>query len=507
MPISQGDQLFVLVKSLSKAEKRSFSAYTSRLQDADTLLYVKLFDLIDKQENLDEDLLIKKLKIADKIKFSNLKRHLYKQIMSSLRIIQISKRTDIQVREYLDFADILYGKGLVIQSLKILQKAKALAKKSNNDILYLSILENEKTIESLHITRSGPDNALNLVDESAEVAEVVSNTTRLSNIRTILHSHYVKFGHLKNEEEAASFVTQYAWLHKYSEKADLGYEEQAYLYQALVWYTYIMLDFEKCLIYAEKWVENFKKSKEQIESDPDHFMRGYHYLLTCASYVNNRKVFNYYLKELESFRKDNYLSFNTNTQIISFLYVHHGRLTKYILEENYSEGIKVLQSTLKRIHRYRAKLDSHRILVFYFKIAWIYLMNGDHDVAIKYLHQILNMEMGALREDIQGYSQLMFLMAHYDAGSDDIMMYLINNTKNFYSKMSRVNKLQSRTIEFFITLMKTPQYERKDIMASFHDELLELGKDPYERRSLLYLDIPAWLRQKMKRPLVINDLC
>jgi hypothetical protein len=499
MPISQGDQLFVLVKSLSKAEKRSFSAYTSRLQDADTLLYVKLFDLLEKQTELDENAIIKKLKIEDKIKFSNLKRHLYKQIMSSLRIIQISKRTDIQARELLDFSEILYGKGLVIQSLKILQKAKTLTKKSNNDVLYLSILEKEKIIESLHITRSGPDNALNLVDESAEVLEVVKNTTRLSNIRTMLHSQYVKFGHVKNEEEAKAVEKKFEWLLAYNIDKDTAYEEQIYLYQSMVWYTYVMLDFESCMNYAEKWVETFKKSKEQVVEDPDHFMRGYHYILTCASYVGNNKMFNKYLEELETYRNDNYSHFNTNTQIISFLYVHHGRLTKYILEERYQEGLKVIQSTLKRINRYRTKLDSHRVMVFYFKIAWMHLMAGDHANAVKYLHQIINMEVGVLREDIQGYSQLMFLMAHYDAGNIDLLPYLLGSTKSFYAKMTKVNKLQSRTIDFFQQLIKTPEYERKDAMNKFFDELMELEKNLYEKRSLLYLDIPAWLRMKLKK--------
>ncbi|MBK8626608.1 MAG: hypothetical protein IPN86_13885 [Saprospiraceae bacterium] len=54
MPISQSDQLFNLVKSLTKAEKRNFTFYSTRIQDADTLKYIHLFELIDKQKVLDE---------------------------------------------------------------------------------------------------------------------------------------------------------------------------------------------------------------------------------------------------------------------------------------------------------------------------------------------------------------------------------------------------------------------------------------------------------------------
>ncbi|MBK8392059.1 MAG: hypothetical protein IPL23_23565 [Saprospiraceae bacterium] len=90
---------------------------------------------MDKQKDLNEPQILQKLKDTDKSQYSNLKRHLYKQIMISLRMIYIQKKADIEIREYLDFVDILYSKGLYIQSLKLLEKAKGLALKSNNDIL------------------------------------------------------------------------------------------------------------------------------------------------------------------------------------------------------------------------------------------------------------------------------------------------------------------------------------------------------------------------------------
>ncbi|MBK8626609.1 MAG: hypothetical protein IPN86_13890 [Saprospiraceae bacterium] len=100
--------------------------------------------------------------------------------MVSLRMIHIQKKTDIQVREYLDYVDILYGKGLYIQSLKILDKAKALAEKSNNDLLSLAILETEKNIESRHITRSGTDMVPDLIEKSVAKIKTIEGVTKLS---------------------------------------------------------------------------------------------------------------------------------------------------------------------------------------------------------------------------------------------------------------------------------------------------------------------------------------
>lgn len=66
-------------------------------------------------------------KISTKQQLSNLKAHLYKQILVSLRMNPSLQNNRIQLREQLDFATILYQKGLHRQALKILDKAKQTA--------------------------------------------------------------------------------------------------------------------------------------------------------------------------------------------------------------------------------------------------------------------------------------------------------------------------------------------------------------------------------------------
>lgn len=499
MPISQGDQLFLLVKSLTKSEKRSFTAYASRFQDTDGLMYVKLFDLLEKQKSLDEDALCVKLKLKDKSQFSNLKRHLYKQILASIRVVQINKNADIQIREYLDFVDILYAKGLYLQSLKILDKAKLLAQKTKNDILYLSIVETEKTIESKHITRSGADLTVDLVNFTQKISETITNSSKLSNLRILLHGYYIQNGHVKNEEEENKIVGFFEDNMPALDIEKLSYLEQVYLNQSYVWYYYILLDFERCLYYAEQWLKLFKTSPEMIGQDPDLYMRAFHYILTCTFNLLQKDKFSAYLLELEDFRTQNYSKFTTNSKIISFLYVHHGRLNLHFLNRSFREGVAILPKTLRRLSTYKSKLDAHRVMVFYFKIGWMYLMSGMPDKTVDYCNQIFQMEMGTLREDIQTYTKLMFLMAHYDLGNESIMNYLIQSAKTQFEKSNEKNKLQKETLLFFSRLVATPAYERKAIFNEFSGTLKQLQKEKYEKRAFHYLDIWLWVEGKRTR--------
>lgn len=497
MPISQSEQLFQLVKSLSKSEKRSFTLYASRIQDVDSLKYMQLFDIIDKEKNCTDALIQAKMKKMDKTQYSNLKRHLYKQVMASLRMTHISKKTDIEIREYLDFVDILYGKGLYLQALKILEKAKILAGRSNNELLSLAILETEKNIESRHITRSGPDIIPRLIKQSEEKIQAIDKVIRLSNARILLHGHYIKHGHVKNKEELDTMKKSYHWLENPELDSALSYHEKMYLLQSRVWYYYIVLDFRKCLETSEMWVAILRDTPSLIEEDPDLYMRGFHYVLTCAYNLREIALFERYLAELEAFRDENYAHFTENSKIISFQYVHYGRLNRFFLLEQYAEGITAIPATLRRLQKYKAQLDVHRVMVFYFKIAWMYLMSGEPETAIRYLNLILQMKIGSLREDIQGYSQLMFIMAHYDAGNEEILDYLIQGAKLFFDKVNTRSQLQQATLRFFQQWGKVGINQRKKTMLQFYHELLELEQDVFEMRSLLYLDIKSWLTKKI----------
>lgn len=499
MPISNYNELFGLVKSMTKAEKRNFNLYAKRIGGDQNMKFLQLFDAIEKQNKEDEVSLIEGLKGIEKQHFSNLKRHLYKQIVTSLRLIHISKDTSIEVREHIDFAKILYGKGLYHQSLKILIRAKRIAEKSSLDLLILEIVEFQKLIEARHITRTGALKNQELIKEAEARFISVHSEVKLSNLKILIHGWYIRNGHIKNEED-------YQEVQKFFEEnlppfklKNLSFQEKIFLFQSFVWYYYTILDFERCYEYAVKWVTLFKENEQYQKWDVDLMMRGYFYVLTTAYYNRDHTAFSHFLEEFEKFRKKKYNSFNENSKIFSFVYVHNGRLTSFSLSGEFDDGLKAIPRTLKRIKRYGDRIDPHRIMVFYFKIAWIYLAVGKPGNAVTYLNKIFQIEMGALREDLQGYSQILFLMAHYDLDNFDLMSYLVQRTESTLKKMKDRSKLQDVSLAFFKKINKKGKSDHRVLFESFNDELFRLKNDHYEKRAFLYLDIFSWVQSKIKK--------
>ena len=499
MPISQTDQLFKLIKSLSKAEKRNFTIYAKRMQNAESLKFVQLFEFLEKQKLASDDIITDGVKELRKAQLPNLKRHLYRQILISLRMIHIQRKASIEIREYFDYAEILYGKGLYLQSLKILRKAQHQARKNGYDIILLEINEFKKIIESRHITRTGALKNKELAKEAHIKIDEVSLMIKLSNLRLLIHGEYIRNGHIRNKHDFDRIKKYFHSFMPEFKLKDLGFTAKIYLYQSYVWYYYILLDFKKCFKYALKWIDTCKEFPSGIQRDPDLFLRGYHYLLTSAYNNGDYHNYEYYLPELEAFRDDNYNQFNMNSKIISFMYVHHGQINKYFLSGQFSEGLTFLPKTLKRIQRYRNNLDEHRILVFYFKIAWMYFGNQQPDITINYLNRITNRHIANLRADIQGYSRLLFLMAHYDLENYDVLDYVFKGVKRFFDSYAQKNKVQEVILDFFKTIMHLPQAEHQVYFEKLAKDLRKLEKNIYEKRPFLYLNVPAWVKSKLQR--------
>jgi len=202
------DPLFVLVKSLSKSEKRQFKLYVGRLGVNSDAKFLALFNLLDKLKAYDEAQILSS-GIVKKAQLSNLKAHLYKQMLISLRLNPVNQSIRLQIREQLDFATILYQKGLYKQSLKLLDKAKGMAIENHEKNVAYEIVEFEKIIETQYITRSIPDRADELSQQAKRLSQENVLTSKLSNLSLQLYGMMLKLGYVRNDGDLKQVDTYF----------------------------------------------------------------------------------------------------------------------------------------------------------------------------------------------------------------------------------------------------------------------------------------------------------
>lgn len=502
MPISQGDLLFKLIKSLSKAEKRNFKLYVKRIQSEGEVMFFQLFEVLEKQKVYEEQKAKMKLNDLSKTQFSNLKRHLYQHLLTSLRLMHLNKQQDIQIRELIDYAYILYGKGLYIQSLKILSRAKALATNNHHNLLLQEIIEFEKRIESHHITRSTTERMNKLIHQAESQARINTNIIFLSNLKLELQRLFINKGHAKVEIDRVKILEDYGPRIRDFKIEKLSFFERVYYYQSLYWLHYILGHFERCHYYAQEWVGLYREAPNMMEEDVDIYMRGLHQLLTTCLYTNNPAVFRQTQQELDQFHESFSGQFNTNSKILAFLYRYQSRFNRALMQGEYEKGIDLIPVVREKLALYNNQLDLHKVHILYYKMAALYLCNGQAGKALDCLNQIINLKAGHLREDIQAYSRLLFLMAHYDLNNDDIMEYLTASTGRFLNKIQDKSRLQEFALRFFKQAIYKREKERLVLLQRLKENLESLRQDPFERRGFVYLDMFRWIDSKiMRRPI------
>ncbi len=491
------DSLFVLVKSLSKSEKRQFKLYVGRLGVNTDAKFLALFNLLDKVKKYDERAILES-GIVKKAQLSNLKAHLYKQILVSLRLNPVNQNIRVQIREQLDFATILYQKGLYKQSLKILDKAKATAIENEEKNIAYEIVELEKIIETQFITRSIPHRADELAIQAKELSALNVTTSKLSNLSLQLYGIMLKVGYVQSDADHQR-VKEYFERHlpNYRLK-DLGFREKLWLYKAHLWYSFLLQDFLSSYKYASKWVDLFYEQQEQISLNPVFFLKGNHYLLESLFYVKYSSQFRKTLERLESVVASKSFPKNDNIASLAFLYINANKLNLHFLEGTFHKGLYLVKIVEYGIEKHQGRIDAHHIMVLYYKIACLYFGNGDHKNCIIYLKKIINNKNLKMREDLMCFARVLNLFAHYEAGMDYHLEVQLKSTYKFLLKMNDLHDVQKEMIKFLRNLGNIYPHELQGEFQKLHTQLKKYENDPYEKRAFLYLDIISWLESHLE---------
>lgn len=496
MPNRSTDILFQLIKSLEKAEKRHFKLYIKRSSAKEDLKIVQLFDALDRMAEYDEKTLLRKLPGTEKRQLYNLKTHLYKQVLASLRLLKSADSIDLQLNEQFDYAHILYKKGLFLQSLRILDKAKETARANQKFNFLIQVIALEKRIEALHITRSMLDRAEKLAAEANEVSAHIDMVARLSNLALMLYSWYIKYGHARNEEDEASVIRFMRENLPEDAGSQNGFYERLYLFQCYTWYAFIRQDFLLYYRYTQKWVDLFRSEPVMIRVETGHYIKGMHNLLNAHFDLRNFSKFGSTLREFEDFSRTPRVEEHDNFRIQTFIYIASARINQHSMMGTFREGLALVPGILKKMEEYAMFIDRHRILVLHYKIAILYFGSGEYATSIDYLQKIIN-DTTDLRDDLQCYARLLHLIAHFELGNVDIIESLVRSVYRFMSRMANLTVVEEQVLRFLRQSFNVSPRQMRPEFEGLLASIKHLEKNRFQTRSFAYLDIISWLESKI----------
>lgn len=502
MPKQKTDDLIQLIKSLTRAEKRHFRLFVGRNQASDEILFLQLFDVLDKYKEYDEEMILRKLPAIKKTQLSNLKAHLYKQLLTSLRLLNRNHVEDILIRELIDHAKVLYDKGLYRQSLDILDKAKGRALKGKFNALALEVIEFEKYIEAQYITRSIEGRAEELTEEATTINKILADTNQFSNLALQMYGLYLKVGFVRDEKDHY-YIREFF----HSNLPELDYRRldffgKIYYCQAHIWYYHMTQDFPMSYRYAQRWVDLFHAEPDLKMLNVPMYLKGMHNLLNVLFNLLYYSKFEKTLTELKKFSDEYDIAQNKNTEGLYYLFIYNHTIKKHFLDGTFSAGVKIIPKVVELIEEDEYNWDNHRVMLFYYRIACLYFGSGDNENAIEYLNMIINQKNPDYRADIQCFARILNLIAHYELGNAQLVEYQVKSVYRFLSKMEELQAVQQEIFRFVRRVPRMREHEMKNEFIHLKNKLIKLQDDPYEKRAFLYLDIISWLESKIEnRPL------
>lgn len=501
------DILFQLIQSLEKAEKRNFKLYIKRNSSRDDLKIIRLFDALDKMEEYDERILLKKLKDVEKPQLANLKTHLYKELLASLRDLKSADSIELQLNEQLDYARLLYNKGLFQQSLRFLEKAKEMGFTYGKYNFLSQIISLEKKIETLFITRSMRERSEKLAEEAIEVSGHIYRVFLLSNLAVKLYSFYIENGHARNRAEEKEVIELFTLNLPPLAKKATGFYELLYLFQSYTWFAFIRQDFLMYYRYSQKWVDLFEKDPIRIRVETGHYIKGMHNLLNAHFDLRNFHSFTKVMQSFEEFQQTTYCQQHDNFRTHTFIYIMSAKINWHLMTGTFKEGLTLIPELETKLAEMSLHVDQHRIMVFNYKIAMLYFGSGDHSTSIDFLQKIINQPVD-LRYDLQAYARLVHLMAHYEMGNFDLTDYLSKSVYRFMAKMKNLTVVEEEIFRFLKSSFKVNNRQMKPEFEKLLDNIKHLEKNRFETRAFAYLDIISWVESKVHgKPMskIVND--
>ncbi|MCO6501062.1 MAG: hypothetical protein J5I47_11910 [Vicingus serpentipes] len=493
-------ELFRLIKSLSKSEKRYFKLISS-LQSGEKN-YIKLFDVIDKQEEYDEEEIKTIFKKETFIKhLPSEKNHLYGLILKGLRGFHADKSAASIIQEQLRNIELLYDKALYVECAKIVRKAKKIAYDYEKFYFLLDLIDWEKSLTEEEILRGDFKKDLNLlIKEEEECTEKLRNIAEYQKLYSKLNYAFRKGADYRNKEER-KIVDEIA-----KHPLIIGKRTAMSTKAATACYSIKALCAKRDGN-TKLPLENFSKVVTIMENNPfimqelpKRYIKALNGMMIEYTAMGDWDNCSKYIKKMKDLRDRKGFS-NMDVQLKLFIFSSNGELVRNLYLGNYKSSInKLIPEILERVEEFGGKVNKEANLLFNYNISATYFGVGDMKMALKYINYVLNSAETGLREDIFSFARLINLIIHYELGNYDLLNYTIKSTKRYITKNQRNYNFENTFLAGIKKLNKVndPDELRKTFIK-FKKDIV----GPYKEIGRDYFGFITWIDSKIQqRPYV-----
>lgn len=484
------DDLFQIIASLTRAEKRYFKIYAGRHVIGGKNRYVKLFDLIDRQSEYDHDKLRKSYK-GDNL--SSDKNYLKKLLLKSMRAFRDGGHVRTRLQEYLEEAHFLKEKGLYDQCLRMVKKARKLAEEYECLYQLMELLDLERRLvkqtfdSDLQATQEGlalmQEETLRTIGEELTFAHLYDRLFLYSRMGQGREGDIpeLDLGLLEREPDMTGVHS------KSSVETHIQYHSSRAIYYNL------RRDYPGSLAEVREIVRLYEAHPRVKERNSDRYKIALSNLLVAANAADHHADFPATLEKIRALPALSYDEEAETFQNLAFL-----ELMYFMNSGQFDQVPAQAEQVDAALDEYADRINQARKHALCLNFSLAFFIREEMRHALSWLGRILNHKSGDQRKDIQQAARILQLVIHLEAGNHDLIHSLLRSTRRYLDLNQGMRDYEKALIAFFRKAIDLPPgSETLDLYRSTIAELETMRSESSWGKLLLSQEITIWLQARV----------
>jgi effector-binding domain-containing protein len=494
--MNKTDSLIILIKSLSKAEKRYFRLLAD-LQSGDKA-YLALFDLLDGDRSLVE-VYARFEKEQEGRCVEMAAKHLYRVLLDCLLRLREKQDVQTEICNRITKAGILFERGLTDDSFDELGKAKLLATDFEHDLLLQLIRRTE--LKYLSACDFKGISERELVGKQMKVNEIMKYSRNINQhlqLYDILKHRLTYKGYArsdKQKEDLNDLVL--SELHLIANSSYRGFEAEKLhlLFQA----TYYLNsgNYKSAIRYYQELINLFEENKHLLLNPPIYYLSALRGILDSLRMAGLYREMSFFLSKLHEMEQGDYpVEFILNVRTQLYLY----ESSRLLHTGDFERAKRLMKEAEEGLFKKIPLMGLEDRLKLHLGSAILYLSTGEYVPARKSMKIIFS--SGKLYHVLPPYktARLVNLILQAELGNYDFFENEINSIKRNIRYEKQVYATEKLLFKF-VQAYPLPSYEksRKKLWEQFHREFAKIRQSKYERRLLQTFDFLSWIEYKLTR--------
>ncbi|MDR2497681.1 MAG: hypothetical protein LBD21_11210 [Tannerellaceae bacterium] len=497
--MNKTESLLILVKSLTKAEKRYFRLWAN-LQAGDKA-YLALFELLDRLDA--PQLVTERFEREQEGKsFEMAGKYLYRVLMDCL--IRLREKQDVQteIGNRIAKAAILFERDLPEHALDELAKAKRQAAEHDQDLLLHLVHRTElRYLSAMDFDRMSERE---LVSRQMRVNEIMKHTRSINQhlqLYDILRHRLIYKGYARSEKQKEDLNDLVlSELHLIANSSYKGFEAEKLhlLFQA----TYY-LNSGSCglaIRYYRELINLFERNRHLMLNPPIYYLFAVRGILDSLMAARIYREMSFFLSRLEEMEGGEYSAeFVLSVQAMRFYYLS----LQLIHSGSFEAAGELLKSLGGRLLAKLPLLGLEDRLKLHLAVAIYHISAGEYALSRRSMRHIFG--SGKLYHAFPSFkiARLLNLILQAELGNYDFFENEIEAIKRDIGYEKQIYATE-KLIFRFVRNYPLPVYEknRLKLWESYRKDIRRIEKSKYERLLQKTFNFAAWIESKLtRRPL------